>query len=216
MLFLREAEAQPLDTPEQRAGLERRLADVVAGIGDDTLRRHYQADMRRRLDALFGVDRSAPARRFRPYGQASGDARRRFFPPQGPRVGVAETPLPPQEKLGRKARDPARETAILAVLIGHPTLIETHWEEAAAMEFESKRLSAFRDALVAVAPEALQSPEALAEALSAAGRAEERERILGVAARMPNWWCSRRGGAFRRRAGAAPEPGLASSGGRVK
>ena len=47
------------------------------------------------------------------------------------------------------------------------------------------------DALIAAQPEALQSPEALAEALKAGGCGEERDRILALAARMPNWWCLR-------------------------
>ena len=38
-----------------------------------------------------------------------------------------------------------------------------------------KKLASFRDALIAAPPEAMQSPEALAEALSAAGQAEERD-----------------------------------------
>jgi DNA primase len=193
MLFSREAEAQPLDTPEQRAGLERRLVEAVAGIADETLRRHYQDDMRRRLSELFGNERGAPARRPPGRGgsaQAYGDARR-GFPPRGPRIGVAEAHLPPQQRLARKPRDPAREIAILAFLIGHPALIEANWDETAALELESKRLTAFRDALVALPPEALMSPETAAEALSAAGEGEERERILGLAARMPDWWCLR-------------------------
>jgi len=61
----------------------------------------------------------------------------------------------------------------------------------AAVEFAGARLSALRDALLTIPPEAFQSPESLAEALSAAGRADERNRILALAAKMPNWWCLR-------------------------
>ena len=145
------------------------------------------------------------------------DRRGRPFPPRGPRVGLAEAPLPAQGKLGRKAREPAREVMILAIALGHPSLLEAHWEELAALDFAGKRLAAFRDALIAAPAEAMQSPEALAEALSAAGQAEERERILALAGQDAQLVVpARRRRAFRRRACAAAEPGLASAGGRVK
>ena len=84
-----------------------------------------------------------------------------------------------------------REVAILAIALGHPALLEAHWEELAALDFVAPKLSAFRDALLAQPAEALNSPEALAEALAAAGRAAERTRILDEAARSPAWWCLR-------------------------
>ena len=192
MLFQREADGQSLDTPEQRAALERRLAAAVALIADETLRRHYQADMRRRLAALFGDDRGrSPGYR----AQGAGGPRRPFAP-QGPRLGLAETPLPPQDRVARKAREPAREILILAVLLNHPALLEAHWEEVAALEFEGKRLSAFRDAVMDAPAEALASGEAMTEALAAAGQAAERDRIFDVASRMPDWWCIRPDAAF--------------------
>ncbi|MFZ2108160.1 MAG: DNA primase, partial [Roseiarcus sp.] len=54
ILFLRETEGQTFETPERRAGLERRLRELTGAISDETLRKHYAADMARRLEALFG------------------------------------------------------------------------------------------------------------------------------------------------------------------
>jgi DNA primase len=61
VLWLRETTAGPLDTPERRAALERRLREMVARIGDPLARRHYEADLAGRLEA-FAPRR--PARRF--------------------------------------------------------------------------------------------------------------------------------------------------------
>jgi DNA primase len=191
MLFQREADGHALDTPESRAALERRLADAVGSIADEILRRHYQVDLRRRLTAFFGEERPPAGRRESRARPFSLDRRKASFPPDGPRVGLAGAPLAPQSKLGRKAREPARELMILAILMGHPSLLEAHWEELAALEFAGAKLAAFRDALIALPPEALQSPEALAEALERTGKSDERDRILGFAAKMPNWWCLR-------------------------
>ena len=76
-----------------------------AKIADETLRRHYQADMRRRLATFFGDERERRPRRAATAraGAAFGARRGGPFPPRGPRVGLAEAPLPPQSKLGRKA-----------------------------------------------------------------------------------------------------------------
>jgi DNA primase len=189
LLFARECEGQRFDTPERRAALERRLAAATDAITDAALRRHYQADMSRRLRSFFGEDRPAGGEGG---ARSSFAARRRApFPARGPRMGLAEAPLPPQHKLARPARDPAREIMILAIALGHPSLLEQRGEELAALDFAGRGLAAFRDALIAAPPDALRSPEALAEGLKGAGRAEERDRILAMASRMPNWWCLR-------------------------
>jgi DNA primase len=191
MLFIRETDGERFDTPEQRAALERRLGEAVAKIADEPLRRHYQADVKRRLAAFFGDERQRS-------GRGEGGAKRAFVPrrggpflPRGPRVGLAEAPLPPQTRLGRKARSPAREIMILAIALGHPALLEGHCEELAATEFAGAGLAAFRDALLAAPAEAFHSSAALADWLNGAGRGAEYERIVTLAAKMPDWWCMR-------------------------
>ncbi len=189
MLFARETDGERFDTPEQRAALERRLGEAVGKIADETLRRHYQADMRRRLSAFFGDEPGRPARG--DAGRRSVFGQRRTFQPQGPRVGLKEAPLAPQTKLARKARLPAREIMILAIVLSHPALVESYCEELAATEFIGAGVSALRDALIAAPAAALTSSAALAEWLKDAGRGPDRERISGLAAKMPNWWCMR-------------------------
>ena len=190
MLFIRETDGARFDTPEQRAALERRLGEAVGKIADEPLRRHYQADVKRRLATLFGDERER-------LGRGDGGSRRAFgprrgpFPPRGPRVGLAGAPLPPQSKLGRKASAPAREIMILAIALGHPSLLERHCEELAAAEFAGAGLGAFRDALLAAPAEALHSSAALAGWLNGAGRGPECDRVLAAAAKMADWWCMR-------------------------
>ena len=190
MLFARETDGGRFDTPEQRAALERRLGEAVGKIADEPLRRHYQADVKRRLATFFGDERERLGR---------GDGGRRAFnprrggpfPPRGPRVGLAEAPLPPQSKLGRRARAPAREIMILAIALSHPSLLERRCEELAAAEFAGAGLGAFRDALLAAPAEALPTSAALAVWLNDAGHGRASEHILAAAARMPDWWCMR-------------------------
>jgi DNA primase len=191
MLFIRETDGERFDTPEQRAALERRLGEAVAKIADEPLRRHYQADVKRRLAAFFGDERERLGRGDSSARRAFGPRRGGPFPPRGPRVGLAEAPLPPQSKLGRRARLPAREIMVLAIGLGHPSLLERRCEELAATEFTGAGLGAFRDCLLAAPAEALQSSAALADWLNGVGCGPERERIVAAAARMPDWWCMR-------------------------
>src|SRR5271170_3389075 len=189
MLFLRETEGQTFETPERRAGLERRLRELSGAISDETLRKHYAVDMARRLNALFGsAPAVAPAARFR--DRPRGGRRGAFFDP-GPRVGIAGAHLPAPGLAARRPREAPREIAILAILIGHPGLLESHWEEIVELELASTTLTAFRARLVDLPPEAYATPDALAAALDERGDGGERKRVLAAAARMPNWWCLR-------------------------
>jgi DNA primase len=189
MLFARETEGRRFDTPEQRAGLERRLRELVGSIGEETLRRHYAADMSQRQAALFGLTGSVAARRA-PERGARG-ARRAAFADSGPRVGIAGAALPAPRHLARRPREAPREIAILAVLVGHPVLLERHSEAVAALEFAGAKLAAFRDKLLGLSAKAYGAASALAEALDAEGLKDERERILSLAAKTADWWCLR-------------------------
>ncbi len=189
MLFARETEGRSFDTPEQRAGVERRLRELVASIGEETLRRHYAADMARRQAELFGSAGSSPARRA-PERGARG-ARRAAFADPGPRVGIAGAALPAPRHLTRRPREAPREIAILAVLVGHPDLLERHFEAVAALEFAGAKLAAFRDKLLSLPAKAFGAASALAEALDSEGLKDERERILSLAATTADWWCLR-------------------------
>ena len=216
MLFIRETDGERFDTPEQRAALERRLGEAVGKIADEPLRRHYQADVKRRLAAFFGDERERLGRGDGGARRAFGPAARRPFPPRGPRVGLAEAPLPPQSKLARKARAPAREIMILAIALGHPSLLERHCEELAAIEFAGAGLGAFRDALLAAPAEALQSSAALAGWLTGAGRGRGMRSRPGAGRQNAGLVVHAAGSRTRRRrSGAQAKLGLASAGGRV-
>ena len=183
MLFLRETEGQAFDTPERRAGLERRLRELVAAIGDEPLRRYYREDMEGRLAAFFGNGRpersSAPLRNFRPRNG------KRFPVDPGPRLGVASEPLPNGLSLTSKAKDAPRDIAILAIALNHPDLLARHAEEIAAVDFSNRNLATLRDRLLDLAAE--PTAEALAAGLAGSGLGAERDRVLALAARMPDW-----------------------------
>jgi len=133
MVWRRETQERSLDTPERRAALERRLAEVAGQIQDSALRRYYGQDLSARL--FETVQRRAFARRGaglaaaqkfwpnRPWRTRRGRGRLRApGVASGPvRVGAALANSPLFK--GVKPQVSARECLILLVLINHPPLL---------------------------------------------------------------------------------------------
>ena len=63
LLWVRETEAAPMDTPERRAAFEKRVKDALNAVKDEAVRRHYRTEIDARLAALF-----APAQTSYPRG----------------------------------------------------------------------------------------------------------------------------------------------------
>ena len=53
VLWARESEQGPFDTPERRAALEARIGDVTGAIADESVRRYYRQDFSERLRQMF-------------------------------------------------------------------------------------------------------------------------------------------------------------------
>ncbi len=113
MLFMRETDGERFDTPEQRAALERRLGETVGKIADETLRRHYQADVKRRLSAFFGDERDRPARGYASCETSLRPSARRAFSRARPTrrrrrnaLGPAEQARPKFSPAGARGHDP--------------------------------------------------------------------------------------------------------------
>ncbi|MDQ0472922.1 DNA primase [Labrys wisconsinensis] len=184
ILWMRETEGGDFATPEKRAALERRLMEAVAPIQDETVRRHYQADMQARLRAFFGP----PARAFPARG---GEARGRPRPRDGrpapaPPIASLVTPGVRDGALARGSRAglPGREALILAVVVGHPALLERHCEALAEVEFDNPDADRLRRALVDCAAEGSRDSAALVARLEGAGFS----RLLQRLAADMHWW----------------------------
>jgi DNA primase len=141
-LWAHEHAAEPLDTPEQRAGLKRRLSDHAQAIADPNVRHEYLAEFRRRVDALF----APPPREFQ----------RREFQPRRP--GVKWTPpLPPATAHAKAIRasgiDPLLAKAVLTGLIRHPVEIARHMEVLGSLKMADGALRRVFEAVVDLALE---------------------------------------------------------------
>ena len=126
MLWMRETAGGIFDTPERRAELERRLRDTAGHIRDESLRFHYNQEMRDRVHAFFGAGRGRPqkGRDGRAPGQGGQFGRPGIT---GGRLAVSES-LARSALLGRGGAMPLREAAIVVALINHPVLIDENFE----------------------------------------------------------------------------------------
>ena len=154
MIWQREAGGGSFDTPEKRAELEARLKQVVSVIADESVRRHYQQNIRDRLNAFF-----APAprgnERGRPF-QRGGRQGREGFGPRGSQVAAGSVGVSDRltrSGLVRGYRDlPAlRESVLALTIINHPQLLLEDYDEIAAIDFENRDLQRFWSAVLPAA-----------------------------------------------------------------
>jgi DNA primase len=158
VLWSREAEAGPFDTPERRAALEARLSAVTAPIGDETVRRYYRQDFAARLRQLFAPTEiltrrrgSEPWRRERGARDASGYlADRSFGRDDRPYVAASPHLVASPVHRGHRAAIPRREALILQAALNHPWLLHDHLEELAAAEFRHSDSQKLKGALIDV------------------------------------------------------------------
>ncbi len=191
VLWLRETEAAPLDTPERRAGLERRLGELVREIKDETLRRHYGAELQGRLRELINPYRRTGAQR------RNGD-RSTWQPGRGrmpePQRGLVTAPLSgvsaslAHSPYFAHALASPREIEIAALILAHPELLEWHAEDLAHTDFASPEIARLRDGLLHCLSDHVRDAGALSDALDAAGYGEIRRKVLLAAERSSYWW----------------------------
>ncbi len=128
-LWQTELAAEPLDTPERRAGLKRRLADLAQTVAEPSVRSEYQAEFRRRFDAQFTPQRKP----FLPLGRR-GPIRR---PDAGGWQPIG--PVGEEVKQVRAAGiDRVLAKAVLAGLIRHPAEIARHMEVLGSLKLGAK------------------------------------------------------------------------------
>jgi DNA primase len=134
-LWRHELGAEPLATPEQKAGLRRRLLDHVSAIADPDVRDQYRADLLGRFNAL-----TRPAQR--PWSP-SPPGQGRWQPP---RQASARA-----KAVGRGGLSGDTARAALAGLLRFPELIAAHSGAIADLPVTDKAAARLREALLEAA-----------------------------------------------------------------
>jgi DNA primase len=142
-LWQSEVAAEPLDTPERRAGLKRRLNELAQTIAEPSVKSEYIAEFRHRFDDLF----ARQPREFRPQGQ--GQRARQKGPWKPPETMPGTT----MRGVGSGGIDPVLAKGVLAGLIRHPAEIARHMEVLGSLRSASGALGKLFEAVIDVALE---------------------------------------------------------------
>jgi len=141
-LWAHELAAEPLDTPEQKAGLKMRLNELAHSIADKNVSFEYQAEFRRRFSDLYARTREP----FRPQQTARRKPGEKWKPPEPPVTEAAKA-------VRARGIDPILAKAVLAGLIRHPAEIARHMEVLGSLKLADGALGRLFEAVVDVAVE---------------------------------------------------------------
>jgi DNA primase len=180
MIWSRETAGGQFDTPEKRAELEARLKQIVSVIADENVRRHYQQDMRNRLNAFLSVSRPGGDRRqsYQGYQNArTGNGNGRGGQGGGAagggsgRLGVSDRLARSSLVRGQQDLPTLRETVLALTIVNHPQLLLEEYDEISGIDFDNRDLQRFWSAVLPAAATAGPhlSREYLMERLSAEG-----------------------------------------------
>jgi DNA primase len=181
VLWRRETEARPLDTPERRAALRAHLRELVKGVADRDVRAAYGEEFARRLAEAFPREVLAARRPATGQGGRANPSRRAGRKPFEPAYADTLNAARPTAALKARARptDFAREAILLLALVRHPGLFERCEAEVTALHLQTPALQTLLDlAVAAILTDPALDSETLNRHLHRTEAAETLERIL--------------------------------------
>jgi DNA primase len=165
MVWLRETSGTVFETPEKRAELEARLKTVTQVIADESVRRHYQQDMRDRLYAFFQPANRQGGEQRRPPFRSGANQRGGGAATNGPGRSAPVSDRLARSGLvaGYSALPSLRECALALTVVNHPALFFEDFDALRQIEFEGRDMRRFWQAVMGVA--AASGPELTREEL---------------------------------------------------
>jgi DNA primase len=184
VLTEREISRAPLETPEQRSDLEKRLYGAVARIADEGLRRHYRDAVSERLLQVFrrknGPAGQQSAPRFRRGSNQVGANPRLVEPPLAASEGLKRNPLfRPVSSLSR------REAALVLAAVHHPALMDQEAETFAELMLTAPEARAVRASLLDFSARGVPPP--FLDALEARALGPALQTLETMAGRVELW-----------------------------
>lgn len=139
-LWQHELAAEPLDTPEARAGLRKRLGEHVSAIADPYVRQQYGQEFHSRFDQLFMRPAAAHVRAERRGRPADRNWRQPAPPPGSAAV-----------RIGGSGLNSVMVKAIFSGLVRYPEMIAANVEALSSLPIRDRKLEALRSALITAA-----------------------------------------------------------------
>ena len=182
------------DTPERKAGFEKKVFGTLAEIADENVKKLYQSEFRNRIFKLFRGPQSGGTQRRRAYNQQQGAGQgKRWVPNPG-----APQPWQQSGGLGRTAfalgnkKQPITskfEKLIIISIFHHPEILVKHEETLAEMPFNLAELGKVRDSMLELisSDQHLESG-AMATHLEANGLRDTVSKLLREKTLRNDWW----------------------------
>ena len=139
-LWRHEVDAQPLDTPEARAGLKQRLIEHTQAIADPSVRQLYRDEWLRKFDALVRPQQQG-GRSLYPRREWKKNREGRFVPPAPPASAAARA-------IGTSGMDRATARALVLGHALYPDAIADHVESFAHLPIADPATAKLRDRMV--------------------------------------------------------------------
>lgn len=184
ILWRKETEDRPVDTPERKAALEKSLNDLCNAMQDAAVQGYYRSFFKDRLWQAFRPPRqqtggrtgSGPRgkERFGRFANQSRDSH----------LTGSSTLQPGQMQSGSR-----REELILLTVINHPAIMENHFETLGGLTLSSPRLDRLRRAIIDIAT--VESPldyAGMAHHLAKRGLSEQVKGLQRPATRSLDWF----------------------------
>ncbi|WP_114009521.1 DNA primase [Cohaesibacter intestini] len=146
VIWERELDAQPVDTPERKAAFEKRIEDLLNTIQDERVRRQYQLSFKSALSTLFWQQER----------QKRDESRNRGFTGGGARAGKGAGPSNALQASGNISRVPEEgqsteyEYCLIGLAIHMPFLFEEFAEQILELPFQKASLEAFKHVLAQI------------------------------------------------------------------
>ncbi|RUX23905.1 DNA primase [Mesorhizobium sp. M7A.F.Ca.US.011.01.1.1] len=191
LLWMRETAGGVFDTPERRAELEKTLRELTSRIRDESLRYHYQQEMRERVLSFFGSQRGT-----RQSGRQDGrPGQGKTAAPGGQFAKSGSGRIAITESLGQSALVKrggegmsVREATIIVALVNHPALIDENFAHIEFLDLANSDLRRLHGAILdAMAHDMADDRQAVIATIERAGCAEIWERAVGLIRRMRQW-----------------------------
>ena len=136
-----EFESEPLNTPESKAGLKKRLSDHVRDIADQDIAQHYRQDFQDRYENAFFSKRGNQPRQ-KQFGRSKDRFKSQY---------VSFTPMDDTKSVLVDGYDLRIAKAILGGLIRHPSQISKHFEALTMFRLADSQMQALLSELIRTA-----------------------------------------------------------------
>jgi DNA primase len=147
VLFERERDLEPLETPERRASLKARLRQAAASIEDKDLAQAYRDELLGRFDALFQrAQANGPAPAFGPRRPRGAGRKGAWNQPE-----YMTAPSTPEGKAGAHSLQRSLQplaAAVVQAALDHPEWLDDHLEALEAQGFGDPQLSGLASEII--------------------------------------------------------------------